>query len=859
MFARLVNQCTPRLSGMLGKIPQLFSSVSFLTLLFHSCLPPESTEKSDFTRTKYVLPQDQGISPYPVVSGGAFTGTPVPASPDPLVSYVWEEETDDLQVYQLKPTDVYTETPGSFEGSASALTDASSIVVNGTGSLQFDFGVESAAWIEFDSPDLSGEVQMSVSEYNQPAVVNAGPQSPHKTGIPVRHGNTYRLELNAELYEGVRFGWIHVTKFDKPWHLENVRLVCQTKPVNYRGHFQSTNDLLNRIWYTGAYAVKLNLLKDHFGAILVDRGDRHSWTGDAHISQGVSMVAFGNYDLVKHNLERTSADNNSIESYSLLWIHSLLDYYLYSGDETFLRTHLATVKRKIDHAATVITDETDLGFYGWDERLGAGFEHPNIPQNRRAYQLLYIQTCKVLSDALATLGEETLQSNYQQRADTELAKLRKDPFWFRTIGLHAAAEAVNGGYLSDKESAELVNHYLLDTANNVSFSPFNQYFIIRALAASGQYEAALSTIDKTWGGQLRLGATTFWECFRPEWANVIRPNDPVPNGQHGYTSLCHPWSSGATRWLTEEILGIQPTAPGFKRFSVTPHLSDALPTVQGDVPTPLGTIRFDLDVHQGLANLQSPAGSIATVGVPKMGKKICGITVNGEMVYPHTSTGYVGANPTEDTEFVYLADLPAGTYAIELEYGDLTNNNPLATDNGDSDAAFPPASAVQLVSVDSTTTVEWAPHYGADGYLLFDHEGGTVDQHTLPDYIERIDWKHEGTGTPRLGTWQVDNNTSLAILATQNPNACHQTFYMDIVAQPEKHYQFTLRTAELGTTGKFVMDLFDQRTKNLLYPTIPVNTSGKARYYTFSAKGPVRIRLSHVEGEDAGTSGIFFP
>lgn len=807
----------------------------------------------DFPHTKPHLPKDQGIAPYHVVSGGDFAGKHVSASPDPLVSYVWKQESDELQVYHLKPVQVHVETADAFTDTGSALTDDCLIKVNGEGSIRFDFGVESAAWIEFDSPDLSGEVQMSVSEYNQPATVNAGPQSPHKTAIPVKHGTTYRLELNAELYEGVRFGWIHVTKFDKPWHIKNIRLVCQTRPVNYTGHFESSDTLLNQIWYTGAYAVKLNLLKDHIGAILMDRGDRHSWTGDAYISQGVSLVAFGNYEMVKHNLQRTSADNNSIESYSLLWIHSLLDYYYYSGDEPFLRSHFVTIKRKIDHAAKVIADDANLGFYGWDERLGAGFETPNNPENRHAYQLLYVQTCKVLSTTLAALGEEKQSADYKQLADTELKKIRKDPLWFRAIGLHAATEAINGGYLTDAESKELVNSHFFDAANVISFSPFNQYFIIRAMAASGLYPEALAAIDRTWGGQLRLGATTFWECFRPEWSNVIHPNDPVPNGQHGYTSLCHPWSSGATRWLSEEILGIKPTAPGFRRFQVIPHLSNSLRTVSGDIPTPLGTIQFDMDVNHGVAHLHSPVGSFATFGIPKISKNIRRITVNGHDVYPgHDAPDGPYPNPTEDLEFVYLSDLPSGTYRITMEYEDRDpRDRPF-------NAGKAIDEAVRLVSVDSITTIDWSSRYGKEGYLLFDLQDGTVNQNTLPHYVEKIEWKGEGTGAPRLGNQQMDNGRSLAILATQNPMACYQTYYVDILTQPEKAYQFTLRTAELGTRGKFVIDLFDQRTKNLAHPTILVNTSGNPRYYTFSAKGPIRIRISHVEGEDAGISGIFF-
>lgn len=154
---------------------------------------------------------------------------------------------------------------------------------------------------------------MSISEYNMPW--------PGKTAVPKHYGNTYRLELNRELYEGVRFAWIHVRNVVHPWHITSVRLISQIKPTNYEGAFASSDPMLTRIWYAGAYAEKLNLLKDSFAAILIDRGDRLTWTGDAHPAQAASMVAFGNWDFVKHNLQRTSHTgkyDNDIESYPLV-------------------------------------------------------------------------------------------------------------------------------------------------------------------------------------------------------------------------------------------------------------------------------------------------------------------------------------------------------------------------------------------------------------------------------------------------------------------------------------------------------------------------------------------------------------
>ena len=189
--------------------------------------------------------------PYPFVSGN-FTGDAVSESPDPLSGFRWNKTSpdDNLEIYVLHPISISSDVPQNMQrGNRSGLP----LKVNGTCDIVFDFGRESAGWLEFDSDDLDGEVEMSISEYNEPAILNAGAHHPQKTLVPVKHGSTYRLELNDELYEGVRFGWIHLKKLSNPCTIKDVRLVCQVKPTNYSGSFSSSNPALTRMWYTGAY------------------------------------------------------------------------------------------------------------------------------------------------------------------------------------------------------------------------------------------------------------------------------------------------------------------------------------------------------------------------------------------------------------------------------------------------------------------------------------------------------------------------------------------------------------------------------------------------------------------------------
>ena len=91
---------------------------------------------------------------------------------------------------------------------------------------------------------------------------------------------------------------------------------------------------------------------------------------------------------------------------------------------------------------------------------------------------------------------------------------------------------------------------------------------------------------------IKLGATTFWETFvqAPElisgdipWATdgAVTPTR-VPWSWSGITSLCHPWAAGPGYWMSQNLLGVKPTACGFTRFEVAPQLAASLPTVDVD-------------------------------------------------------------------------------------------------------------------------------------------------------------------------------------------------------------------------------------------------------------------------------------
>ncbi len=797
--------------------------------------------------------------PYPYIGGEGFSGPHIPESPDPLVAYRWPDvrASDGLEIYTLKPKTVSPMEKGCFENLESLIGENAYVTVCGAGSFRFDFGVESAAWIEFDSPDCPGEVEMSISEYNQPGI--------HKTGVPVKYGNTYRLELNDELYDGVRFGWITVKGFSEKWHITNVRAVCQIKPSNYNGSFSCSDSLLTKIWYTSAYSVKVAQCKDYFGAILMDRGDRMSWTGDAHTTQAAALVAFGNHEFIKKNIDNTSGQDNGILSYSLYWVLSLLDYYYYTGDTTTLNKYLDNACAKLDKAYEIFGTDPHLRYYGWDERLCAGFEiwfRPS-PECQNAYEMLSVRAWNDFAMAMADFGRLDLRDKYAGYSTEKMAGLRSESNWYSEYGFHASADAVTTRLLSRKEQSVLFDKHFTDRVNRVSFSPFNQYFILQAMALMGKYDDALSSIRDLWGGMVKYGATTTFEVFRPSWNDIIGTNEPLPNNQCGILSLCHPWGAGPVKWLNEEVLGIVPTLPGFKTYDVIPHPGYTLTRVSGITPTPYGDIRAAFDISSGRCSLSAPEGTIGRIGIPKAGKNIDKILINGALAWDGTHHAVSGIAATfQDAEFVYFSGVQHGSYSLDVVYSGITPE--YIEPEVKYDARF--------VMQDTTTKGDWGGKYGNEGYVLCNYYGDGNDKKVLPSYVTDINYFRAFPITeehlPDNTMWECETEDRRALSSDENNSTprsaasysnTDNTMTAIIEIDGVRDYQVSLYFVdwEEGNLRQAV-EMFDANTLEMIAPVKMTDSFEGGKYLVYSYNKSVKFRIDNIRGETVSLSGIFF-
>ena len=226
--------------------------------------------------------------------------------------------------------------------------------------------------------------------------------------------------------------------------------------------------------------------------------------------------------------------------------------------------------------------------------------------------------------------------------------------WFRAYGLFACADALTAGFVAPQDAAAMVAARFNDSVTICGLSPFNTYFVLQALAAAGELDRGLATVQQCWGVYLRLGATTTWEIAKPGWVDLLSPTDTLP-GFAGYTSQAHPWSSGATAWASANVAGVRPLSPGFSTYTVAPHLGGGMRGVSARVPVgsggaisvQVGALGWGAAANatraHGAAGASASAGAAAylCVGVPQSLRVSRG-TLQVSQVLAERLTGVVG-------------------------------------------------------------------------------------------------------------------------------------------------------------------------------------------------------------------------
>ena len=473
---------------------------------------------------------------------------------------------------------------------------------NSPAGILLDFGRELHGYVELFTPLMPEQaklrrVRMRFGESASEAMSEPGGRQNAGNDHAIRDQMVTLPWLGKKSVgpSGFRFVRIDQVDPDLPVQLSQVRAVLQLRDLPQVGSFRCNDERLNRIWQVGAYTVHLNMQEYLWDGI---KRDRLVWIGDMHPEVSTINAVFGFNEVVPRSLDLTRDVTpvtewmNGISSYSMWWVLIHEELWMHHGNREYLESQKGYLTPLLRRLASLIGPDgreriDGMRFLDWPSS-------PNQPGVTAGLQGLLVMTLESGSRLMTALGDEDTAKLCAEAA----ARGRKVVPDVNQSKSGAALLSL-AGMLEAKKVSEAV----LKVGGPKGISTFYGFYVLQALAKSGDTDTALDFIRTYWGAMLDFGATTFWEDFNLEWTNnAARIDELVPPGKkdlHGdygaycYVgfrhSLCHGWASGPTAWLSQNVLGVKPLEPGFQRVRIAPQLGN-LQWVEGDYPTPLGAI-----------------------------------------------------------------------------------------------------------------------------------------------------------------------------------------------------------------------------------------------------------------------------
>ena len=465
--------------------------------------------------------------------------------------------------------------------------------------------------------------------------------------------------------------------------------------ASYGGWFLCSDDDLNRYWYAAAYTNEL--ITDTFlasdcdprnaaspsleGLLVLQDGakrDRDPYVGDISVSGRTLFITHPDAaaasrnvlaDLAAHQTSNGWIPPASINDYTLplfdyplWWVTSGWDYVLYTGDTSYITAHYANLIAVLDTWYTSVTDSNGLLNKGLNNTGGYG-DYAFLPRSGEVtyYNALYVQALNDGAAMAKVLGKTADAKRWTQRAATVTSAINTY-LWDTSVGAYLDSAtgavrhaqdgnsiAVTAGVASAAQAASALAYLAANTTlpygnafmDNDTLSgvddasqrvyAFTSYPELVARFESGLADSAIDQIKRTYGWMYTNDpGITAWEGIGP---------DGTPY-EGAFTSMAHGWSTGVLPALTNQLLGVVPTGPGFSTWTVTPHPGGGVTWASGQVMTPHGplSVSWEKQAKTFVLRVTVPHGTRGTVTLPttsKSGSKGC--VVHGE-IGPGTHT-----------------------------------------------------------------------------------------------------------------------------------------------------------------------------------------------------------------------------
>src|SRR5690554_2729533 len=353
-----------------------------------------------------------------------------------------------------------------------------------TASILLDFGkeiyggIEIAAAIRGDKKPVKVRIRLgeSATEAMSDCIDNSIPGMGSATNDHSLRDYTIELPWLGTIEVGNSgFRFVRIDLLDKGVDLpiRSVRAIFRYRDIPYLGSFKCDNERLNKIWDTGAYTVHLNMQEYLWDGI---KRDRLVWLGDVHPEIMTINNVFGDQEVVRKSLDFGRDTTplpgwmNGMSSYSLWWVISHKDFYLYNGDLDYLKEQQSYLTDLIKQIISKIDkkgrENLDGGrFLDWPTSEDEDVIHSGL-------QALSLMTMQAGKEIAGWLNDAELNKMCSD-AITLLEKHKAQNY----DNKQAAALLSLSGMQSADEASQII---LKEGAND--FATFYGYYMLEALA-----------------------------------------------------------------------------------------------------------------------------------------------------------------------------------------------------------------------------------------------------------------------------------------------------------------------------------------------------------------------------------------
>ncbi len=477
-----------------------------------------------------------------------------------------------------------------------------------------DFGKETFGFIKLHGIKGKGNIGLYYGESKNEALSEEGAVTIDKLQVSIAAKKDSVMPLSKA------FRYVNMVT-DGNITVDSVSMLYEYADVKKRGGFRCSDNEINRIYDVAEYTFHLNTREFFIDGI---KRDRWVWSGDAYQSYLMNYYLYFDKETVSRTMlalrgkDPVTGHINTIMDYTFYWFLGIYDYYLYTGDKTFITQFYPRMQSLMEYCLGRRNKDGlmegmsgDWIFIDWADKLSkkgeVSFE-----------QLLLCRSLETMALCAGIANEKTDAAKYKQYASELRTKLfsiywneskqalvhsRVDGKQTENVTRYANMFSIFFNYFTEQQKEAVKKSVLLNNNIQKITTPYMRFYELEALCAIGEQSYVIKEMKDYWGGMLQLGATSFWEEYNPTKKGA---EHYAMYGREFGKSLCHAWGASPIYLLGKYYLGVSPTTPGYETYAIQPSLG-GLEWMEGKVPTPNGDIEVYCNKKE--IKITSPVGT----------------------------------------------------------------------------------------------------------------------------------------------------------------------------------------------------------------------------------------------------------